>query len=561
MKSQRYSSVLIPAILTWIFALTAARPLAAQIQVNSANPSAAPQGTINLNVTISGNGFKKGAKAQWFVTGTTNPGGVTVNSTTFGGSSSLTANITVAADAVISGFDIVVANADGRTGKGTDKFAVTVKGTPLACSTVGTPSGFTLVTELNPVQPNGAALITTGKLGNAIRVRSLDLNKDGIVDTLVTFVTSFVTSASGATYVFLLDPATGRMQSTNPLTNATWQNPMLLLTGVPGVIAEAGDVNGDGVPDFVMAYAGSVAYLFVGSVTPGSYTLNYTAFQIAHPTGAPGYWAIGLAMGDLDGDGLDEIAIGARPGKGEKILPGVYLYKFTAGAPTYVRKIEDPSGALSSLFGNGIAIGNVDGNPGNELVVGAMAANSNNGIAYVFPYPAQQSTYFSISGPGPNFGQTLDVADVTGDGVPDLVIFNGNQAFFYPGTVQSGESYTNQLLPAPGLDAQWAMRDGDTGFIFTTGAIAVAAPVASTDQSCMSSNGGVGAVHLFTSPFAPSQSPNYLFQPPDLVGSTQFQFGSGVGLASGYPFLIIGEHLRDVGTTVGAGQVYVYRKN
>ena len=206
MKSQRYSSVLIPAILTWIFALTAARPLAAQIQVNSANPSAAPQGTVNLNVTISGNGFKKGSKAQWFVTGTTNPGGVTVNSTTFGGSSSLTANITVAADAVISGFDIVVANADGRTGKGTDKFAVTVKGTPLGCSTVGTPSGFTLVTELNPVQPNGAALITTGKLGNAIRVRSLDLNKDGIVDTLVTFVTSFVTSASGATYVFLLDP-------------------------------------------------------------------------------------------------------------------------------------------------------------------------------------------------------------------------------------------------------------------------------------------------------------------------------------------------------------------
>jgi hypothetical protein len=167
-----------------LFATVGALPAVAQIQVNSANPSAAPQGTINLNVIIAGNGFKKGAKAQWFVTGTTNPGGVTVNSTTFGGSTQLTANITVAADASIASFDIVVTNTDGRTGKGTDKFAVTAKGTPVGCTTTGTPSGFNLVTLLNPVQPNGAALITSLYLGNAIRVRPLDLNGDGVVDTL-----------------------------------------------------------------------------------------------------------------------------------------------------------------------------------------------------------------------------------------------------------------------------------------------------------------------------------------------------------------------------------------
>src|SRR5438270_6449192 len=96
----------------------------AQIQVTSTNPTAAPQGTTNLNVTISGSGFKKGANAQWFVTGTTNPGGVTVNSTAFNGSNTLTANITIATGAVISGYDVVVTNTDGRTGKGTDKFAV-----------------------------------------------------------------------------------------------------------------------------------------------------------------------------------------------------------------------------------------------------------------------------------------------------------------------------------------------------------------------------------------------------------------------------------------------------
>jgi hypothetical protein len=97
----------------------------AQIQVNSTNPNAAPQGTTNLNVTINGSGFKKGAQAKWFVSGTTNPGGVTVNSTTFNSSSQLTANVTISTTAVTSGFDVVVTNSDGRTGVGRDAFTVT----------------------------------------------------------------------------------------------------------------------------------------------------------------------------------------------------------------------------------------------------------------------------------------------------------------------------------------------------------------------------------------------------------------------------------------------------
>src|ERR1700746_3977243 len=128
--------------LVTTFVVLSVASVGAQIQVNSTSPNSAAQGTINLNVTVNGNGFKKGAKAQWFITGTTNPGGGTVNSTTVNGSSTLTANITIASNATLSGFDIVVTNTDGRTGKGTDLFAVTQQGTPIGCSTTGTPSGF-----------------------------------------------------------------------------------------------------------------------------------------------------------------------------------------------------------------------------------------------------------------------------------------------------------------------------------------------------------------------------------------------------------------------------------
>jgi hypothetical protein len=99
-------------------------PASAQISVTSATPNAATQGTINLNVTVGGKGFKAGAKAQWFISGTTNPGGVTVNSTAFVNSNTLTANITVSSTAYVGGFDVVVKNTDGRSGKGTELFAV-----------------------------------------------------------------------------------------------------------------------------------------------------------------------------------------------------------------------------------------------------------------------------------------------------------------------------------------------------------------------------------------------------------------------------------------------------
>src|SRR6266566_834140 len=447
----------------------------AQIQVNSTTPSAAPQGTVNLNGTVNCSGFKKGAKAQWFVTGTTNPGGVTVNSTTFNGSSSLTASITIASGAVISGYDVRVTNADGRTGKGTDLFAVTQQGTPTGCSTTGTPGGFTLQAVLNPVQQSGAALVTTLILGEAIRVQPLDLKRDGVVDTLVAFVTSGSNNGSiPGTYVFFLDPATGQPQATNPATGAAWQNPLQVLTGVQSRHAAAGDVNGDGIPDFVLA---------------------------------------------------------------------------------------SPADSVAYLFGGAVAIGNVTGGAGNGLAVGADNGGTN-GLVYVFPYPASQSNYFTLSGPGPGFGEGVGIADVNLDGFPDLVVNAGGskagQTLVFPGNVHAGSSYTNQLLPATGLSNNWALPDFAVGNLQSVGGVAVGTPNASNSNGCPIS---VGALQLFTSPYASSQQPNYVFEPPSLVGSKQFEYGYSVSFVPGYPIMLVGEHYRDVGTTSMAGQVYVYKRN
>ena len=135
-----YKLVSILAVAVLVFAVlgVVAAPLPAPaqtIQVLSAYPASAAQGTINLNVSIKGKGFKNGAQAKFYVTGTNLPGGIVVHSTTFKGATEVVANIDVADNAEISKFDIEVMS-DGRTGKGTEMFSVTSKTKTDPCAAI-----------------------------------------------------------------------------------------------------------------------------------------------------------------------------------------------------------------------------------------------------------------------------------------------------------------------------------------------------------------------------------------------------------------------------------------
>ena len=100
---------------------------AQNIQVLSVVPDSAEQGTFSLSITIKGNGFKKGAKAKFYLPNSSDPGGITVSSTRFIDSTQLVATIDVAGTATVAKFDVLVVNTDGRTGKGTELFKVTEK--------------------------------------------------------------------------------------------------------------------------------------------------------------------------------------------------------------------------------------------------------------------------------------------------------------------------------------------------------------------------------------------------------------------------------------------------
>jgi len=119
----------------------------AQVTVTAAEPAAAPQGTLSLDVTVSGNGFDSTAAVSFFVSGTADPGGIAVKKVAVRGSKKLVATIDIAAAAVVDKFDIEVRLSNGRKGKGTTLFTVQAKSPnndPCAAPTIDFPA-FTYV--------------------------------------------------------------------------------------------------------------------------------------------------------------------------------------------------------------------------------------------------------------------------------------------------------------------------------------------------------------------------------------------------------------------------------
>lgn len=109
-------------LLLGVLALGTAQ--AQEVEVNSADPASAEQGTVNLDVSIAGKGFDNSAQVFFLITGTENPGGITVNSVKVRGSKKIIANIDVATDAATADFDVEVRLQSGRKGKGTTLFKV-----------------------------------------------------------------------------------------------------------------------------------------------------------------------------------------------------------------------------------------------------------------------------------------------------------------------------------------------------------------------------------------------------------------------------------------------------
>jgi hypothetical protein len=190
-----------------------------------------------------------------------------------------------------------------------------------------------------------------------------------------------------------------------------------------------GDVDGDGFGDFAVgAYTTTVPGLteagrvYVVSGASGTILRSHDG-----PAAAAHFGASLAALGDLDGDGITDYAIGATGVTASSGGTGkVYVHSGADGA--FLFELEGP--ATSDQFGRGVAAaGDFDGDGTLDVLVSARdpgtKGGSDRGRIDVFS-GADQSTLLSMVGQAPNDGDLGSAIaggeDLDGDGVPELLI-------------------------------------------------------------------------------------------------------------------------------------------
>ncbi len=275
-----------------------------------------------------------------------------------------------------------------------------------------------------------AVLLNTVSIPNSVGLgfalaTTDDLDGDGLRDILATAPFEDTPSAADVGAVYLISALFG---NTIAVVNAGPYQQAFSDYGQS--ICVLGDLNGDGVSEFAVGAPSSS----VSAVSPQSgIVLIHSGINglvmAALPGGAAGDdFGMSLAnVGDLDGDGVADMAVGApnaMGGKGEvRVFSGSTLLGFN---PTTIYVV---AGTGTSEFGFDVArAGDVDGDGMDDILVGepgySSFLSSNRGRARVISGATGLvvRSYFGEVG-GDRFGAAVSgIGDVDGDGLCDVAI-------------------------------------------------------------------------------------------------------------------------------------------
>ncbi len=209
-------------------------------------------------------------------------------------------------------------------------------------------------------------------------------------------------------------------------------------------INAAGDVNQDGRADIIVgAPFHSLAGQFSGSATLVS-GLDGSALQVI-PGPAPGAgFGSGVSrVGDQTGDGRDDLAVGAF-GAGNFQTGEAYVLSVPDGAIVRTLKAKQQTGlAFGDFFVHDA--GDIDGDGQSDIYVGDYADSNGDGVGSVFFGGRDERRLFTPDETGGGLGPGRGVGgDVDGDGHDDMVIASYLSSAGAPGagrmTVYSGRN-------------------------------------------------------------------------------------------------------------------------
>lgn len=275
----------------------------------------------------------------------------------------------------------------------------------------------------------------------------------------------------------------GRIQSFHGGAGGMATTPTITITGEAGASQfgssiALGDFNGDNQPDLAVgatAYSTNLgrAYIFWGAA--GALVAGTAGTATAIATGAAGdFYGASMASGDINGDGITDLAIGAY---GFSTNTGrIYLYNGSGGGITLGNAATPTTTftgeATNNYFTTSIAIADIHADGFADVIVGAYGYTTSTGRSYIFSGQATPLTSGSavlattiITGETTttNYGRGSGAFDVNGDGLPDVM----NGANFYGGN--QGRAYIfhspiTGMLGAAGANTLFTGEAGTTEF-------------------------------------------------------------------------------------------------
>jgi MYXO-CTERM domain-containing protein len=333
----------------------------------------------------------------------------------------------------------ITANAGGRFGRSVagggdingDGYADIIVGAIFNPTTAGAQGGSVYVFLGGPNGPGNAISVADqqidgdqagGRLGSWVG-NAGDVNGDGYAD-LIAAADSYADgqAVEGRAYLYLGGP-----ERTGVAPIKDWSVESNTANALFGTKLTSGDFNGDGLADVVAARTTGSVSIYLGAAGTVPSTTAATTLSDAGVTS----FGSSLASGDVNGDGFDDLVVGASTyDNGQTDEGRIYVYLGSAAGLTGAPVTFEPNVA-GAFLGASVAAADLNGDGRSEVIAGApifSGGQTGEGRVYVLlgavtgPNVAAPQTFENDTASSAVGTSVASAGDVNGDGFGDIVV-------------------------------------------------------------------------------------------------------------------------------------------